>query len=102
MLDNPSSHASPFAHLMESGDVARLDQTGIRTLHGHQCEQARQFGVEIHEMRDLSGVVENAFDGPVYLSFDLDALDPAFAPNAGSSLPEQGIFRGPILIASRY
>ena len=87
MMGNPFSHASPFARLMESGRIVRLVQVGIRTLNDHQREQASRFGVEIHEMRDLSGVAGIAFDGPVYLSFDLDALDPAFAPGVSHFEP---------------
>ena len=87
MLDNPYSHASPFARLMESGKIARLVQVGIRTLNAHQRAQAEKFGVEIHEMRDMSGVASIAFDGPVYCSFDLDALDPAFAPGVSHFEP---------------
>lgn len=87
MLDNPFSHASPFARLMESGQIARLVQVGIRTLNGHQREQAERFGVEIYEMRDLSKVDQITFDGPTYLSLDLDALDPAFAPGVSHYEP---------------
>ncbi|MCQ4633994.1 arginase family protein [Shinella sp. CPCC 100929] len=50
--DNPYSHASPFARLMEDGVVHRLVQVGIRTLNAHQKEQARKFGVEIIQMGD--------------------------------------------------
>lgn len=87
MQSNPFSHASPFARLMESGRIGRLVQVGIRTLNGHQREQAARFGVEIHEMRDLSGVPDIRFDGPVYLSLDLDGLDPAFAPGVSHYEP---------------
>jgi agmatinase len=87
MMDNPFSHASPFARLMESGKIARLVQVGIRTLNAHQRAQAEKFGVEIHEMRDLSGLTDIAFDGPVYCSFDLDALDPAYAPGVSHFEP---------------
>mgnify|MGYP000194552047 CR=1 FL=1 len=87
MQDNLFSHASPFARLMETGKVNRLVQVGIRTLTKHQREQAARFNVEIHEMRDLSGVGNLCFDGPVYLSFDLDALDPAFAPGVSHYEP---------------
>ena len=87
MMGNPFSHASPFARLMESGQINRLVQIGIRTLNGHQREQAAKFGVEIHEMRDLSGVSGIAFDGPVYMSIDLDGLDPAFAPGGSHYEP---------------
>jgi agmatinase len=85
---NPHSHASPFAHIMEAGLVKRLVQVGIRTMTPHLSEQARRFGVEVHEMKDWQGRLELAFDGPVYVSVDLDGLDPAFAP--GVSHPEPG------------
>ncbi|SHH09978.1 agmatinase [Cognatishimia maritima] len=87
MQSNPFSHASPFARLMESGKVKKLVQVGIRTLNAHQREQAERFGIDIHEMRDLSRVSEIAFEGPVYLSFDLDALDPACAPGVSHYEP---------------
>ena len=87
MQGNPHSHASPFARLMEGGRIDRLVQVGIRTLNGHQREQAALFGVEIHEMRDLSRVGSISFDGPVYLSLDMDALDPAFAPGVSHYEP---------------
>lgn len=87
MLGNEYSHASPFARLMQTGNVKRLVQVGIRTLNGHQRSQAEQFNVEIHEMRDLSQVSNIKFDGPVYLSLDLDALDPAFAPGVSHYEP---------------
>jgi len=45
MQGNPHSHASPFARLMEGGRIDRLVQVGIRTLNGHQREQAALFGV---------------------------------------------------------
>ncbi|OED44606.1 agmatinase [Chromatiales bacterium (ex Bugula neritina AB1)] len=87
MLNNPFSHASPFARLMETGRINRLVQVGIRTLNAHQRTQAEKYKVEIHEMRDLSRVADIAFDGSVYLSCDLDALDPAFAPGVSHFEP---------------
>lgn len=78
---NPDSHASPFARIMETGAVERLVSVGIRTLNPHLREQCSRFGVELVEMRDLHAWGRlPRFDGPVYISFDLDALDPAFAP----------------------
>ncbi|MHC4993304.1 MAG: agmatinase, partial [Planctomycetota bacterium] len=78
---NPRSHASPFARIMEEGWISRLVQVGIRTATDHQREQARRFGVELIEMKDWEdGVRDLAFEEPIYLSFDVDVLDPAFAP----------------------
>ncbi|MCE2612050.1 agmatinase family protein [Flavobacteriaceae bacterium D16] len=87
---DPYSHACPFARIMEDKLASRLVQVGIRTLSDHQKEQAEQYGVEIIEMRDYSLKKVPQFKGPLYLSFDLDALDPAFAP--GISHHEPGGF----------
>lgn len=77
---NRHSHACPFARIMEEKLAQRLVQVGIRTITGHQSQQAERFGVEVIEMRGLSKVDDLHFEGPVYLSLDLDCLDPAFAP----------------------
>lgn len=74
------SHACPFARIMEEGLAARLVQVGIRTLSAHQREQADRFGVEIIDMRDWTAGLRPVVDGPVYVSIDLDGIDPAFAP----------------------
>ena len=74
------SHACPFARIMETGRVARLVQVGIRCMTGHQKSQAEKFGVEVHEMKDWQRPPALAFEGPLYISVDMDALDPAFAP----------------------
>lgn len=84
---NRFSHASPFARIMEAGLASRLVQVGIRTLNDAQRPQVRRFGVEQIPMRDLHGGTELAFDGPVYLSVDLDVLDPAFAPGVSHHEP---------------
>ena len=52
-----------------------------------QREQIRKFGVESIEMRDLNASVQLEFDSPVYISFDMDALDPAFAPGVSHREP---------------
>lgn len=74
------SHACPFARIMEEGLCDRLVQVGIRTLNGHQRAQADRYGVEIIDMRAWSAGTRPMLTGPVYLSLDLDGLDPAFAP----------------------
>jgi len=84
---NRYSHASPFARLMEEGLVKRLVQVGIRTINRHQREQAERFGVEVFEMRHWRDDFAVEFDSPVYISFDMDALDPAFAPGVSHREP---------------
>lgn len=84
---NRTSHACPFARIMEEGLASRLVQIGIRTLNDHQREQAQRFGVEIFEMRGWSLDRLPALDSPLYLSLDLDGLDPAFAPGVSHHEP---------------
>jgi agmatinase len=84
---NPLSNACPFARIMENGLAARLVQIGIRTLNKHQREQAEKFNVEVHEMRNWQGPELLQIKGPVYISVDLDALDPAFAPGVSHHEP---------------
>ncbi|MEM9466316.1 MAG: agmatinase [Actinomycetota bacterium] len=80
------SHACPFARIMEEGRVDRLVQFGIRTMTPHQREQVERFGVEVHEAR--TGVVSiDDLRGPVYVSIDVDVLDPAFAPGISHHEP---------------
>lgn len=84
---NRVSHACPFARIMEERLVKRLVQVGIRTLNGHQRKQAERFGVEVLEMRHLPALGKMKVDGPIYVSFDMDVLDPAFAPGISHREP---------------
>lgn len=84
---NRHSHACPFARIMEAGLVERLVQVGIRTMSDHQREQAARFGVEVIGMRDFRDELKIHFDTPVYISFDIDGLDPAFAPGVSHREP---------------
>lgn len=84
---NRYSHACPFARIMEEGLAKRLVQVGIRTMVPHQEEQARRFGVEVIDMRNLAPVWDLSFHGPVYISLDMDCLDPAFAPGVSHHEP---------------
>ena len=84
---NPHSHASPFARIMEANLVQRLVQVGIRTMNGHQREQVKRLGVEVIEMKDLKPDLELEFTTSVYISIDIDGLDPAFAPGVSHREP---------------
>lgn len=84
---NRYSHACPCARIMEEKLVTRLVQVGIRGLTGHQREQAQRFGVEIIEMGEIEKADDLKVQGAVYLSVDLDCLDPAFAPGVSHHEP---------------
>lgn len=84
---NRFSHASPFSRIMEEGLCSRLVSVGIRTAHGHQREQRAKFGIEWLEMKDHARWPKLTFDCPVYVTFDLDGLDPAYAPGVSHHEP---------------
>jgi len=95
------SHGTPMLRLVEAGSVAgtRYAQIGLRGYWPGPAEFAWQeergiFPFFMHDVRDLGirEVVARALahvgDGPVYLTVDVDVLDPAFAPGTGT--PEPG------------
>jgi agmatinase len=84
---NPFSHGCPFARIMEENLAVRLVQIGIRTMNPHQYEQARRFNVETIHMKDWDSSFKPDFKGPVYISLDMDVLDPAFAPGVSHHEP---------------
>jgi len=84
------SHACPFARAMEEKLAARLIQVGLRTLTPHQRAQAARFATEVYgadRWRDAVPVVAS-LRGPLYVSLDIDVLEPMLAP--GISHPEPG------------
>ena len=84
---NRFSHACPFARIMDDKLVKRLVQVGIRTATAHQREQMKRFSVEAIEMRHWSDDLSITFETPVYISFDMDVLDPSFAPGVSHREP---------------
>ena len=82
------SNACPFARIMEEGLAQNLIQVGIRAATSQQREKASQYGIRMIEMKDYKETLSLKFSNPLYISFDMDALDPAFAP--GVSHHESG------------
>ena len=83
---NRYSNACPFARIMESGLAAGLHQYGIRTMTEHQWQQANKFNVDVNEMKDWPSAIPE-IKGPIYISIDIDAIDPAFAPGVSHREP---------------
>lgn len=81
------AHGCPFARILEEKLATRLVSVGIRTMTPHQRSQAERFGVEIIDMISLDTSTPLCFDGPLYVSLDLDVLDPAFAPGLSHHEP---------------
>jgi agmatinase len=84
---NPRSHTSPFARIMEERLADRLIQVGLRTVNDHHRDQFRRFGVETIEAARCGQNIPLNLQTPVYVSMDIDALDPAFAPGVGHREP---------------
>ena len=95
------THGTPFRRAVEEGllDVSRSIQVGIRgSLYGPEDTSITEelglgliTGPEMHRRgvdSVLEEVRERAGDGPLYLSFDIDFLDPVYAPGTGT--PEVG------------
>ena len=85
--NNFFSHASPFARIMEEKLANSLTQVGIRTLNDHQNFQVEKFNVTVVEMRDFRPDLHLKLNSPLYVSIDIDALDPAFAPGVSHLEP---------------
>lgn len=90
---NPYSHACVAARLLEFDHIASITQIGIRTMTEIQKQQSQRFGDRYHlvSARDLPEQIEapsHLEEGaPVYLTIDLDGLDPAFAPGVSHPVP---------------
>ena len=84
---NCLSNACPFARIMEEELVQDLYQYGIRTLNPHQNQQISRFNVKVTEMKDWISTQIPDISGPIYVSLDVDAIDPAFAPGVSHREP---------------
>jgi arginase len=84
---NPRSHTSVFARVMEERLADRLIQVGLRTVNDHHRDQFRRFGVEVIEASRWPDAQRIQLATPVYVSIDLDALDPAYAPGVSHREP---------------
>ena len=101
MFGEPLGHGTPFRRAVEDGvlDCRRVVQIGLRGT-GYTAEDfdwPRSQGFRVVQAEEcwhkslvplMNEVREQIGDGPVYVSFDIDALDPAFAPGTGT--PEIG------------
>lgn len=97
MFGEPYAHGTVFRRAMEQGllDGARVVQIGVRG-SGYTCQDLdwpRQQGFRVVQAEEcwhrslsplMAEVRAQMGAGPVYLSFDIDALDPALAPGCGT------------------
>jgi agmatinase len=81
------SHACPFARIMEEKLAVQLVQVGIRTMNALQRAQADSFDVRVIDMRAWAAGARPELRGPLYVSVDMDGLDPAFVPGVSHREP---------------
>ncbi len=81
------SHATPFARIAEDKLAAGIVQVGVRAITPDHRSLALKSGIRMVEMKDIAEPLRLRFTNPVYISFDLDALDPAFAPGVSHHEP---------------
>ncbi len=82
-------HGTMFTRAVADGivDPSRSTQVGLRTYNDHDAGFEILTSPWIHRNgieEALKVVIERAGDQPVYLSFDIDGLDPAYAPGTGT------------------
>jgi guanidinopropionase len=95
------THGTPFRRAVEEGllDPKRTVQIGIRGALYNDAEDTwgQEQGIRVIDIDEfhamgIEGVMQEARrvvgDGPTYVSFDVDALDPVYAPGTGT--PEIG------------
>lgn len=93
-------HGTPMRHALEEGLVApgQLHQVGIRgpRANAHDAALSAAHRASLHGMDEVADRGVSAIaaeirgavgDLPVYVSFDVDAIDPAFAPGTGTPVP---------------
>ncbi len=85
---DPYSHACPFRRAIEDGYINNLVQLGLRSVSPEQRAFGSANGVVMLGADGLEEVPLDQLTAPLYISIDLDGLDPAFAP--GVSHPEPG------------
>jgi guanidinobutyrase len=101
MFGEPIAHGTPFRRAIEEGliEPTRMVQIGLRA-SGYEADDfdwPREQGVRVVQAEEcwykslaplMAEVRDQIGAGPVYLTFDIDGLDPAYAPGTGT--PEIG------------
>jgi len=97
MFGEKIAHGTPFRRAVEEGllDPNRVAQIGVRGT-GYAADDfdwSREQGFRVVQVEEcwhksleplMVEIVEKVSAGPVYISFDIDGLDPSFAPGTGT------------------
>jgi agmatinase len=85
--DSNYTHASTAYRIAKGVDFGRFVQVGIRMPYAGQFDVARELGIEVVTAYHLVAPENLKFKNPLYLTLDIDCLDPAFAPGVGNPVP---------------
>lgn len=84
------SHASVM-HLLAGEEAVPLAQYGVRAIDAREVAARDRFGVTFCDGEDLAlgakPVLPEAFPRKIYISFDVDGLDPSVVPDTGTPVP---------------
>ena len=93
-------HGAPIRHAITEGliEKGQLHQIGIRAPWGYAEEGAlaAEHGATLYDVDSIANrgvqrvaqhIVSTVGDRPVYVTFDVDGVDPAFAPGTGTPVP---------------
>ena len=89
-LGETLSHATVLRRVSEVVGPQNMAQIGIRSGPAEEFAWMRQHGTLFHDVADASRVLERIGNRPVFLTIDLDVLDPSILPGTGT--PEPGGF----------
>ncbi|MBN1538871.1 MAG: arginase family protein, partial [Candidatus Thermoplasmatota archaeon] len=97
-IDNPHSHACVTRRLLERWGNGSIFLIGVRSGCLEEVEEAKRLGLRsvtsrhvlAHNVTEVIDDWDSGFsirDRPIYLSIDIDAIDPAYAPGTGTPEP---------------
>jgi len=92
-IEGSFNHGSMFREALQEGllDPARCVQIGIRTEYeyeDHPFTVLDAAWVNLHSAAETGGAIRRLIgEAPAYVTFDIDCLDPAFAPGTGTPVP---------------
>jgi guanidinopropionase len=93
---NKYTHASPIYRIINDlkFDPRRIHQIGVRGYISSKesYDYAKRIGIDLHPLGEvrmegisniLDGIFDDIMDNEVYITFDVDSLDPSIAPGTG-------------------
>jgi len=98
-LGEPLSHSTVMRKVVDHLGEGRLFQIGIRSGTEEEFKLARKMkSIVSLEPGSLSSIIKRLRNHPVYITFDLDVIDPSLMPGVGTPEPGGLTFQESILL----